>query len=66
MLKWLRNVLTVEIHGENDMINRATITQMKNGKFRLLGGDFGNEVIQTYSRRRDAIRGAARRGLTVY
>ena len=41
----------------------ATIRQMKNGKFRLLVN--GNEVIGTYGRRRDAIRGAARKGLIV-
>jgi hypothetical protein len=43
----------------------ASIRQMKNGRFRLLGGEFGNEVLGTYSRRRDAVRGAARRGLTL-
>lgn len=41
----------------------ATIRQMKNGKFRLLVN--GNEVIGTYGRRRDAIRGATRKGLFV-
>jgi hypothetical protein len=41
----------------------ATIRQMKNGRFRLLVNQ--NEVVATYARRRDAIRGAARRGLTV-
>jgi hypothetical protein len=41
----------------------ATIRQMKNGKFRLLVN--GNEVIGTYSRKRDAIRGADRKGLIV-
>jgi hypothetical protein len=46
------------------MSNRATIRQMKNGKFRLLINT--NEVVQTYSRRRDAVRGAERRGFTLY
>jgi hypothetical protein len=41
----------------------ARIRQMKNGKFRLVVNQ--NEVIGTYARRRDAIRGAARKGLTV-
>ena len=41
----------------------ATIRQMKNGKFRLLVN--GNEVVGTYGRKRDAIRGAARKGLFV-
>lgn len=41
----------------------ARIRQMKNGKFRLLVN--GNEVIGTYSRERDARRGATRKGLTV-
>jgi hypothetical protein len=41
----------------------ATIRQMKNGKFRLLVNQ--NEVVGTYARKRDAIRGAARKGLTV-
>jgi hypothetical protein len=41
----------------------ARIRQMKNGKFRLLVNQ--NEVVGTYARRRDAIRGAARKGLTV-
>jgi hypothetical protein len=45
--------------------NRATIRQMKNGKFRLLSGPQGNEVVATYSRRRDAIRGAQRKGLSL-
>lgn len=41
----------------------ATIRQMKNGKFRLLVNQ--NEVVGTYTRKRDAIRGALRKGLTV-
>jgi hypothetical protein len=41
----------------------ARIRQMKNGKFRLLVNQ--NEVVGTYARRRDAIRGADRKGLTV-
>lgn len=41
----------------------ASIRQMKNGKFRLLVNQ--NEVVGTYARRRDAIRGATRKGLTV-
>jgi hypothetical protein len=41
----------------------ARIRQMKNGKFRLLVNQ--NEVVGTYSRKRDAIRGAMRKGLTV-
>lgn len=41
----------------------ARLRQMKNGKFRLLVNT--NEVIGTYSRRRDAIRGAERKGLTI-
>lgn len=41
----------------------ASIRQMKNGRFRLL--ENGNEVVATYARRRDALRGASRRGLTV-
>lgn len=41
----------------------ATIRKMKNGKFRLLVNQ--NEVIGTYARRRDAVRGATRKGLTV-
>lgn len=41
----------------------ATIRQMKNGKFRLLVNT--NEVIGTYARRRDAVRGATRKGLVI-
>lgn len=41
----------------------ATVRQMKNGRFRLLVNQ--NEVIGTYARRRDAIRGAERKGLYV-
>lgn len=43
--------------------NRATIRQMKNGRFRLLANI--NEVVGTYARERDARRGAARKGLVV-
>lgn len=39
------------------------ITKMENGRFRLLTN--GNEVVATYARKRDAERGAERRGLTV-
>lgn len=42
---------------------KASIRQMKNGRYRLL--ENGNEVVATYNRRRDAIRGAKRRGLEV-
>ena len=41
----------------------ASIQQMQNGKFRLLAN--GNELVATYARRRDAVRGAKRRGLEV-
>ena len=37
------------------------IREMKNGKFRLLNN--GNELVGTYTRRRDAVRGAQRRGI---
>lgn len=43
----------------------ATIRQMKNGRYRLLSGEFGNEVVATYNRRPDAVRGAKRRGLEI-
>jgi hypothetical protein len=46
--------------GENDMT--ATIVEKKNGKFGLFIPKTGEEV-GTYSRARDARRGAARRGL---
>lgn len=61
-----RPITVLETYGEN-MYNdtRATIRQMKNGKFRLLSGPYGNEVVATYSRRRDAIRGAQRKGLSL-
>lgn len=62
-----RPVTLLENHGETMSYydNRATIRQMKNGKFRLLSGPQGNEVVATYSRRRDAIRGAQRKGLSL-
>lgn len=41
----------------------ASIRQMKNGRYRLL--ENGNEVVATYARYRDALRGAKRRGLEV-
>jgi hypothetical protein len=41
----------------------AHIRQMKNGRYRLLENE--NEVVATYARYRDALRGAERRGLTV-
>lgn len=48
---------------ESEKTMFASIRQMKNGRFRLL--ENGNEVVGTYARRRDALRGATRRGLTV-
>jgi hypothetical protein len=41
----------------------GSIRQMKNGKYRLLVNE--NEVVATYSRYRDAVRGANRRGICV-
>jgi hypothetical protein len=41
----------------------VSIRQMKNGRYRLL--ENGNEVIGTYARYRDAVRGARRRGLEI-
>lgn len=56
--------VTAEEHEFGESVDgTARIRQMKNRKFRLLVND--NEVIGTYSRRRDAVRGALRRGLTV-
>lgn len=50
----------IENEGENDMT--ATIVEKKNGKFGLFVPKTGEEI-GTYSRARDARRGAARRGL---
>lgn len=67
MLNRLRSYFTPTIIPETIELNEpmpfSSIRQMKNGKFRLLTNY--NEVVGTYSRRRDAVRGAARRGLTV-
>jgi hypothetical protein len=58
------STVTGESHEFGESVDgTATIRQMKNGKFRLLVNQ--NEVIGTYSRRRDALRGAERKGLTV-
>jgi hypothetical protein len=46
-----------------EFTNAASIRQMKNGRYRLL--ENGNEVVATYARYRDALRGAKRRGLEV-
>jgi hypothetical protein len=50
-----------ETQGETDMF--VTIEQGDNAEFMLVNRD-GN-IINSYSRRRDAVRGATRRGLTV-
>ena len=77
MFNFIKNIFTAEerpLQLEQDPLGAdhefgvsvdgfATIRQMKNGKFRLLVN--GNEVIGTYSRLRDAKRGAARKGLFV-
>lgn len=72
MFNWLKQIFTAEetplqwteTHDFGVSVDgTARIRQMKNGKFRLLVN--GNEVIGTYARKRDAIRGAARKGLTV-
>ena len=54
--------MQVVTNGETDMT--ATITKLNNGKFRLATRD-QSAIFGTYSRRRDAVRGATRRGLTV-
>lgn len=48
---------------ETPTVNAGEIRQRKNGKFVLLAN--GNEVVAEYSRYRDAIRGADRRGIYV-
>lgn len=72
MFKYIKNIFTSEerplqLTEEHEFgvseDGVATIRQMKNGKFRLLVNT--NEVIGTYVRRRDAVRGATRKGLTV-
>jgi len=44
--------------------NMHNIAKTADGKF-VITDRFGTSVSNTYSRRRDAVRGAARRGLTV-
>jgi hypothetical protein len=77
MLNFLKSIFTAEerplqleqepgASNTNEFVSvdgLATIRQMKNGRFRLLVNQ--NEVLGTYARRRDAVRGATRRGLTV-
>ena len=55
-MKFIKSILTDDI-GENDM--RATIIPTNNGKFQLLTAD---GLVGSYSRYRDASRGATRRG----
>ena len=62
MIEFFRNIFKKETE-MSYFDNRATIRQMKNGRFRLLANV--NEVVGTYNRRRDAVRGAKRKGLVV-
>lgn len=65
MFQWIKNMFTVEptitIPGEINMT--ATIVPTSEGKFALTTRS--GLTVGTYSRKRDAVRGATRRGYTV-
>ncbi len=62
-IKFYNWLFPVPVTATNSEINTMTqIIQLENGRFALVNRD---GVVQDYSRRRDAVRGASRLGLAV-